>query len=63
MAIIDRSNPTMDDSDNDGVADEADMIAEAEASLRAGRAVSHRRFRNWSKSLLENLDRPQAPPI
>jgi hypothetical protein len=58
MAIIDRSIPTMDESDNGSVADEADMIAEAEASLLAGRAVSHQQFRRWSRDLLENRDRP-----
>jgi hypothetical protein len=63
MSIIDRSIPTTAESDKDRVADEADMIAEAEVSLLAGLAVSHQRFRTWSKDLLENLDRPHAPPI
>jgi hypothetical protein len=63
MTIVDRSTPTTDETDSRRMADEAHMIAEAEASLLAGRGVSQQQFRTWSETLLENLDRPNSPPI
>jgi len=38
----------------DRVAREADMIADAEASIVAGDVISHDQFRVWSDNLLTN---------
>jgi hypothetical protein len=45
------------------VAREADMIAEAEASVLAGDIINHDIFRAWSETLLANPDQSHPPPL
>jgi len=64
MGVIDRPIPTTDDAETAArVAQEAQMIAAAEASLRDGRGVSQAQFQDWSERLLDNLDSAQPPPV
>ena len=44
------------------IAHEAQMIAEAEASMLAGDTITHDQFRAWSESLLANPEQPHPPP-
>jgi predicted phosphodiesterase len=46
----------------DRVAREADMIADAEASILAGDVISHDQFRIWSDNLLTNPYQSHPPP-